>query len=169
MITQAELKNKLIYRNGILIWNIRPTSNVHIGDIAGYMINDDRYRGIRINNKMYLLHRIIFLHQKGYLPEFLDHIDGNTLNNRIENLRPATLSQNSQNSKMRNDNKSGIKGIHWCNREKKWIARIMIKNIRKNLGQFDDINKAETVLINERKVLHGEFCNHGKSNISISN
>jgi len=66
---------------------------------------------------------LIFLYHHGYLPKFVDHIDGNKKNNRIENLREATKSQNAMNQKVSTRNTSGIKGVMWHKRDKKWFVQ----------------------------------------------
>ena len=54
----------------------------------------------------------------------IDHINGDGLDNRRDNLRIATLEQNQGNSKLRKDNTSGYKGISWHRNAKKWIVQL---------------------------------------------
>ena len=65
----------------------------------------------------------------------VDHINGNTLDNRRSNLRTVTRSQNQMNAKRREDNTSGYKGVSRHNN--KWMARISINGKRFFLGHFD--------------------------------
>ena len=76
---------------------------------------------------------------KGY-----DHIDRNPLNNRRENLRPATYSQNSQNSPRRHNNTSGIIGVNWHKHRQKWVARININCQRIIIGYY--VNKEDAII-----------------------
>jgi len=72
----------------------------------------------------------------------VDHFNQDTLDNRRKNLRPATSAENCQNKKVdRRNNKSGLRGVSWCNTKKKWIAQIMLGRKNKFLGYFD--NKLE--------------------------
>lgn len=73
---------------------------------------------------------------------FVDHRDGNTLNNRRHNLRESTNSQNQYNRKMLDSNKSGIKGVHWYKNYGKWVAVITVMGKKKTLGYFDNIEDA---------------------------
>ena len=56
-----------------------------------------------------------------YIPNIVDHIDGNSSNNCIENLRDANKAQNGWNSKLNKNNSSGIRGVSWNKQTKKWI------------------------------------------------
>ena len=76
---------------------------------------------------------------KGY-----DHIDRNPLNNQRNNLRPATYSQNSQNSSLRQNNTSGIIGVNWNKCLQKWMARININRKRVIIGSY--INKEDAII-----------------------
>lgn len=71
-----------------------------------------------------------------------DHIDQNKKNNRSSNLRYATKSQNSFNGKVRKNNKSGIIGVSWCRKSKKWKATIRVNRKKIHLGFFEDLKDA---------------------------
>jgi hypothetical protein len=98
----------------------------------------DGYLITTVQRKAYRVHRIIFFMHHGYVPEMLDHIDNNPLNNRIENLRPATYSQNNLNRGKTKINKTGYKGVFWRPSEKKFIAKLGFNNKKIFLGSFDD-------------------------------
>ena len=68
----------------------------------------------------------------------IDHINGNGLDNRRENLRICTRSENLRNSKLRNNNTSGYKGVSWSKMRKKWIVQIRFDNKSKCLGFYSD-------------------------------
>jgi len=99
-----------------------------------------------------LLHRFIMNAQKGII---VDHINGNTLDNRKCNLRLCNISQNNCNRKISSHNTSGYKGVYLHN--KKWVARIVINYKNYFLGVFDTPEKAYTAYCKAAKELHGEF------------
>jgi len=120
------------YKDGKLLYKESPSNRVKVGKEAGY-INTNSYKQVQINGKRYLVHRIIFLMHYGYMPENdIDHIDGNKLNNRIENLREVSKSCNMKNCKPYNHNTSGFHGVYWNKQRQKWMA--YINNI--NLGRY---------------------------------
>lgn len=98
--------------------------------------NKNTYYAVREKLKKRIwIHRTIMSCPDG---KFIDHINRNGLDNRKENLRVCTQSQNSHNSRIRKDNKSGIKGVYWHKINKKWIARIGVNSKLKHLGVFSD-------------------------------
>lgn len=164
MITQDELKKIFDYNQdtGILTWKIDRNWKIKAGSVAG-TIKKDKYININLKGKMYRAHRLIWLYVYGYMPKiYIDHINGNPSDNRICNLREATNSQNMQNSRIRKDNTSGVKGIGWSNRFNKWIARIRVNNKRVTIGIFDDLNIAKEAIIKARNEIHGNFANYGE-------
>ena len=159
-LTQDLLKELFEYRDGVLYWKVAKANKIKVGDAAGSLNKTSGYFFTMINRKKYSNHRLIFLMHHGYLPQCLDHIDGNKINNRIENLRPATISENGRNSKTPKNNTSGIKGVSWYARYKKWQAQLMINREVKYLGYFKTIEQAEEAVKKAREELHGEFARH---------
>jgi hypothetical protein len=145
-----------------LVWKIIPSRSMKIGDVAGRLHSGTQYYLIQINKKQYRLHRLVWIYHNGDIPNemIVDHIDGDTKNNRIENLRLATHSENLRNSKIRSTNTSGIKGVQWYKSRNKWRAQIRVDNKEKFLGYFDTIEEAETVAIAARNNIHGDFARH---------
>lgn len=72
------------------------------------------YRYVRVNDKCYRTHRIIFWMHHGHMPQQLDHINLDKSDNRIENLRECTTKQNAANRKPRS--KTGFKGVSLSNK-----------------------------------------------------
>lgn len=144
------------YKNGNLYWKVSRSNRIKIGQIAGTTPKDQRTR-ISIDHKIFLIHRIIFAMQHGFMPKYIDHIDGNTKNNCIENLREAKFNENVQNSKIRIDNTSGIKGVSWNKNKKKWDAVISKNNKKFFIGRFQNLEDAKTAINKQRKILHGNF------------
>ena len=162
MITQERLHELFDYReDGVLIWKKCTSFRTRIGDVAGG-INPDGYRHLKIDEKNYRIHRLIFLYHHGYLTPGMDidHIDGDKTNNRIENLRQVTKTQNQQNSKMRSTNTSGVKGVSWFNASGKWKAQLLVEKRLIYLGLHDTIEEAEKVIKEAREKYHGEYSRH---------
>ena len=157
-ISQDLVKEFFDYRDGQLYWKVT-SSRIKKGMKTG-TINSTGYRCTTVNQKTYLTHRLIFLYHHGYLPEMVDHIDGNPLNNNIENLREANKYQNQQNAKRRSDNKTGIKGVTVCKHANKYMARVRINGVRQYLGLFNTLAEAEKVITQTRLQLHKEFTKH---------
>ena len=158
MVTQEQVRELFYYRDGELYWKVHKP-HTKKDKPAGYL--SKKYKIVSINYKNYLNHRIIFLWHHGYIPKEIDHIDRNSLNNKIENLREATQSENNCNQKLRVTNKSGLKNIHWASDKKKWIAKITINKKTKFLGAYNDLELAEFVAEEARHKYHKEFANHG--------
>ena len=159
IITQEQLKNFFEYKDGNLHWKIKKCKNIIIGQIAGSYAPRGNI-DIMINGKVYKAHRLIFLFHHGYLPKILDHIDGNPLNNKIENLREATNSQNMCNTKLRANNKSGVKGVMWDKRASKWRTFCTISQKQYSAGSYSDLDKAIESVRKLRESLHMEFARH---------
>lgn len=101
-------------------------------------------RHIQVDKKVFYEHRLIFLWHHGFLPKNVDHINGNGIDNRIENLRAATPSQNSCNIGVTKRNRSGAKGVYWCATNLKWVVQITVRKRRRTIGTF--INKEDAIL-----------------------
>jgi len=88
----------------------------------------------------------------------IDHIDLNQSNNDINNLRLANVSENRWNQKKSKIKAtSKYKGVHWCSRDKKWIATICCKGKRAALGHYETEIEAAQAYNKEALRLHGEF------------
>ncbi len=88
---------------------------------------------------------------------FIDHKDGNGLNNQKENLRFCTKQQNSRNSKKRNSCTSKYRGVYYIKNENKWGCHIAYNNKRKWLGLFVCEKDAAIRYNNEAVLFFGEF------------
>ena len=155
-LTQEEAHRLFEYRDGVLHWKQCPKgsrkfkTNSEAGANTGH-----GYKKLSLNNKFYYTHQIIFLMQYGYVPKLIDHIDGNSENNKIENLRASNKSLNACNSKTPSHNTSGHKGVIWLKREKKWLTKVQINKKVMHLGTFTDIELACLVADEARILYHG--------------
>lgn len=155
MITK-QLNELFEYKDGVLYWKVARCNRVKIGQKAGAKAHDNRER-VNVNGKLLLAHRIIFAMHHDYWPKYVDHIDGNNANNKIENLRPTTVAQNQWNSKLRLTNKSGIKGVSFDSARNKWVAEVIANKKKYFLGRFNTIAEAEKTVKIARTQVHGEF------------
>jgi hypothetical protein len=155
MITQDEVKHFFDYLDGQLYWRISPSRRVRLGALAGTAANTG-YVKIKLKHKFYSAHRVIFLWHHGWLPAEIDHKDNNRSNNKIENLRAATRSQNRRNSPVQKNNALGVKNVSWNKQRQTWRVRV-----RYDGGVFcKDVTDFElAVLIAEevRAKYHGDF------------
>jgi hypothetical protein len=145
VLVQYNLKEMLSYdpNTGNIFWKINPNLGyTKAGDIAG-TIDNKGYIVISVGYKRYKAHRLAwYLYYDEWPKNQIDHIDRNKQNNCINNLRDVTQEINQSNSHVRKDSTSGYRGISWNKIRKKWQVRIQINGKRKELGFFDDINKA---------------------------
>jgi hypothetical protein len=89
--------------------------------------------------------------------ETVDHIDGNGLNNRRSNLRICTKSENAQNRRTRRNTVSGVKGVVWHKRIKKWQASIMVGGKGVHLGYFQTVEAAAAAYAKASAERHKQF------------
>lgn len=151
---------------GKLYWKSAPNGHRQVvgkecGGIRRWK-NGAIYRVVKLNAKYRYAHRVCFLLHYGYMPEMVDHIDGNGINNKAENIRAATSSANQKNLKKPKNNTSGFIGVSWVKSLKKWHAYGSIDGKRINIGWFDDISKA----VSARKEFdreHGYSELHGRA------
>lgn len=113
-------------------WNAR-----FAGKKAGAIkrVNGDQpYALLRILNRTYRAHRVVWLLVYGYWPDEIDHINGNGLDNRLSNLRNVTRQENTTNKPLQRNNKSGVPGVYFDKKTGQWRAQIGNRSI----GYFRD-------------------------------
>ena len=153
-----ELLNKLFdYKDGEIYAKVMNTNRKH-GKVG--WVNPGGYKTTGIGGKVYLNHRLIFLMHHGWLPDEVDHKDGNTLNNKIENLRAASHSQNQHNRKLNKNNSTGVKGVVWYENRNSFKARCSVNGKSHHIGYFRDLKNAEQAIKLFRAQHHKEFANH---------
>ena len=146
------------FSNGLLFWKKQLSSRAKIGALVG---TGDKtgYQRTYIFKNRFLVHRIIWAMKHGAWPDgMIDHINGNKSDNRIENLRLATKSQNNVNNpKPQKNNKLGVRGVSFHKGTGKFIAQLRKDKKRINLGYFNTIEEASKAYIAASQQYHGEF------------
>lgn len=172
-LTQDFLKDRLEYEpaSGKFFYKKKCGSLALKGQEAGAIIDFKHSKRciIGINYKSYYRSQLAFLYMKGYIPNEIDHIDGDSCNDIWENLRECTHSQNIHNQKVRKDSGTGIKGLEFKDgKYPRYIAQVRYKGkiYKKSINVLNrDKDKVKSYLINwlqeTRNELHGEFANHG--------
>lgn len=147
---------------------------LHKGDIC--LVDDDDFERLnqfkwhsiksRTEGRFYVVRkdnvikRRIFVHREiiSISPgKFVDHINGNSLDNRKCNLREATSQQNSFNQKRKTGASSRFKGVSWDKCRNKWTAQIMKSKVNRTLGRFTDEIQAAVAYDEAAVKMFGEF------------
>jgi len=161
MITQNKVRELLDYNRetGVFIWKVSIKGTKGKGKEAGTLTSKG-YRDVCVEGKKYGMHRLAFLYELGYVPENVDHINGIKSDNRWNNLRPATTSDNSCNCKGRGT-RSGYKNVYYDPRGKAKFFAIIRKNKKSyHTGYFETAEEASKEACRLREYVHGEFANH---------
>jgi hypothetical protein len=158
LLTQKRLKELFEYNHlsGVFTWIIRPARCVKIGDIAG-TDNGKGYLRVKIDGKNYRLHRLAWLYFYGELPVGdIDHINGNKKDNRIENLRDVSKSENMQNQKKAhlNNKTTGLLGVCKHKITNKYVASIRHNKRLIHIGSYDSPEEAHRAYINKKREIH---------------
>lgn len=143
-LTQERVRELFDYdpETGSLIRIAKKKGSKGIGSIAG-CVGKRGYSYTAIDGKSYRTHRVIWLWHYGYFPENnLDHINRKKTDNRIENLREVSQSCNLRNSSIRNDNKTGVKGVRWDKRDSAWVVSIKYSGKEYSLHWGRDFTEA---------------------------
>lgn len=134
------------------------------GQPALNYVGDHGYRFGSISNRSVRTHRVVWaLHHGAWPTRLLDHINGDKADNRPDNLREATLSENQRNATMRRKNKSGVNGVSRF--RNKWKAEIRLFDRSIYLGLFDTIEEAAAAR-KAAEAEHGFHPNHGRPHTS---
>lgn len=152
-LTQKYLKECFSYNTetGILMWLERPRS--HFKTSTAFNTFNKRFSGknagskttttcgktysqVRVSNKLYFSQRIIWTLVHNEIPNEIDHINGDSEDNKLVNLRNVTHKENQKNLKLSSKNTSGLCGVEWDKGKNKWRARITINKIKFHLGYF---------------------------------
>lgn len=132
----------IVTRNGVVIGTKHP----------------EGYLRASVAGRVMLLHRVCWFLGTGSWPDSqLDHINGIRADNRLSNLRLATHAENCRNARTPVTNTSGVRGVHWSKRCRKWEVFINHNGRQFHLGRFTDLEEAKKVRLDAELELHGEF------------
>lgn len=164
-LTPERLKSLLSYNpdTGEFTWLVGGRGR-RVGEIAGclaYVGDGKTYTRIGIDGKLYYAHRLAWLYSYDAWPKnHIDHIDQNSTNNRLSNLRDVTGSENNKNMKTPKNNSSGVMGVYSRNDTQKWEASIQVNGKQIHLGYFKLKDDAITARKNA-EVKYNFHPNHG--------
>ena len=172
-----ELANSLLTynpRTGELTWKARDASlfstrkdclawnNRFAGKPAFCYKDSNGYAVGSVFGEKYSAHRIIWLMAHEEWPDgHIDHINHNRSDNRMHNLRVVTQCENGRNLCKAKNNSSGVTGVPWCKRSRRWKPQITVDGKKIYLGTFTDLSEA----VRARKEAEKEYGfheNHGK-------
>ena len=190
-LTQACLKEVLSYDplTGVFIWlprTVPEKGSVHWHKRRAVSNWNSRYAGkragsvhparrhgsttdywrVRLEGSDYAAHRLVILYMDGSFPPKgmeVDHKDNDGLNNRYDNLRVVTSSQNKMNVSVRGSNSSGVTGVHWRKDTFNWAVQIMVRGKKIHIGHYK--NKEDAIKVRKAAELKyfGEYRYKGKS------
>jgi len=160
-LTQEKMQEMFYYENGSLFYREDGKYGKKKGAKAGFA-HSRGYWAISVFGKTKMAHQIIWLYMHGYMPAMLDHIDGNKLNNNLQNLRIANASQNQYNRRINKNNTTGVKGLNMMTVKNKgktyeyYRAQINRDNAM-IVKTFSDRMSAIKFLKDARINLHGSY------------
>ncbi len=176
MLTQDYVRQLFDYNaeTGSLSWRARPSghfssesycarwNSTHAGnEVRGKAVNG--YLRVNIGGVVHLAHRVIWLHVHGYMPDYLDHVNGRREDNRLTNLRPVKQTDNARNACRPTTNTSGVVGVSFDSTYQTWHAYIGVgEGKRKSLGYFITKEEAAAARKGAERVL-GYHANHGRT------
>lgn len=139
---------------GALRWKVYRGGRTGVGSAAGWP-NEHGYLIVQVDRRYIRAHHIVFALHHGRWPSHeIDHVNGVRDDNRVQNLREATRSQNLANTRAR---RPGLKGVKWQRQQNKWYAHIQKDGCKYYLGPFDTEALAHDAYIAAAQDLFGDF------------
>lgn len=163
-LTIDYLKTILDYNShtGDFTWKQQLSATGPAGSKAGCIKSTDGYVQIQINKRKYRAHRLAWFYVNGKWPKkYIDHINHDRGDNRIDNLRECNDSTNQANRRISSNNTSGYKGVYWNKFKESWEARIKKDGKSYNLGYYDDKDDAHKAYCKAAKNLFGSYAYTG--------
>jgi hypothetical protein len=155
ILTQDRLRSLLDYdpETGVFTGKVKIKCR-HAGMVVGAP-GTGGYLQCSVDGKQYKMHRLAWLYVYGAWPSGqIDHINHNTSDNRIANLRDVTCAQNHQNRARQTKSASGYLGVTWHRRDKCWQAHIQVHGKSYHLGLFADLADAVSARVKAERQYH---------------
>jgi hypothetical protein len=159
MLTQQRLRELLDYNPTTGIFSSRRAkSKLKIGGVAG-ATHRQGYTLIGVDGERFRGCRLAWLYMTGEWPDqHIDHINGDPTDDRWNNLRECSRSENMANATLlRGNNTSGARGVSWNKRLEKWHARVNFEGKLHHCGYFDDFDEAVEARDEKAVQIHGAF------------
>lgn len=164
-ITQELVRQRFEYRDGKLVWRLNPSKDGRFNRYAGTEVRGSADRDGYLRVSVHLndgrqhtcrIHRLVYLMHHGKFPEIVDHINGVVTDNRIENLRAATVSQNSSNKRLSPRSTTGVEGVR-LRHNGRYQVQLQINNRTIYRGHYATLEEAAAESMRLRKEVRGEW------------
>jgi hypothetical protein len=147
-LTHERLIHLLDYspESGVFVWRVSPRASVKVGAVAGWEMQG--YTFIMIDRKTYGANRLAWFYMTGTMPPAdmeVDHRNRIRNDNAWSNLRLLTQQDNKKNKGIAKNNTSGVSGVYWNGRAKRWYAQIGGGKTKKRLGCYKTLEEAVTI------------------------
>lgn len=159
-----KLRRTFYYEDGVLYWNISK-QRIRKYSVAR-CVSEDGYVLIRLDRKLYRRNRLVWIYHNGNIKDgyVIDHIDGDTSNDDINNLQCITNAENTRKQKLSKANSSGYRGVSFKKDRNKYRASIRYNGKDINLGHYDN---AETAALEYDKAAYNYFGKFATLNFPI--
>lgn len=157
LVTAERLRELLHYdpSTGLFTRRVSLSNDGKPGDPAGSVPNKvTGYVAVSVDGRLYYAHRLAWLYVHGVWPQNIDHRNGNRADNKLDNLRECSKSENAQNQKRKTNNRSGFVGVHFDSVTGRWRASIRISGKTTKLGRFDTREEAAAAYAEAKLTLH---------------
>ena len=158
-ISHEELTRLLDYdsKTGLFTRKVTTYSRWKKGTVCNALCKETGYIKIHLNRKIYFAHRLAWFYVYKKWPDYqIDHINGDRVDNRIENLRDIEQYKNCQNV-ISSTNTSGYQGVSWRKDRNRWTAQISINNVTKRVGTFKLKEDAYKAYLEAKEKYHKYF------------
>lgn len=164
MIDASCIKDIFSYcpTSGTLFWKVNRGGKVKSGSVVGSIRRDRSgicYLQTHYMGKWYFVHRLIWLYVYGSFPDTIDHINGDGLDNRLENLRSISSRENQKNKGVYRSSSSRVPGVH--PKTGKWLVNICVDSKMIHLGTYYDLFEA-CCARKSAENKYGFYKNHGR-------